>query len=335
MNSILSIDEPFKIFVGDPTVNKIMIGFPEKGMATLAEGTSLGEIEYTGGDETFPNYWEAWGRRVINGKLEADENKIEVTNQKYVGEIEFLEPSNRLGYPIYCRYIRGQFSLDYQYQVTRLGLKDKEKDEENMFTILARGEHKIDPAKDASFALAIKVHQMNSSNTMKVGSRQNTIYKEITPFETTKTNVKALNVGFEATRIIKENDNNFEKLKILHTVLSAEKEIRYDVSDPSTLLDSLMIFAHDFPEDVLRLVARYKEQTSALIDKCKSYNVFDTTKNGQIGFGGANKGLLLSDIEKGYGKGDDMLQYIFDKCLEPKVYEAINKLYEYCSKNIK
>ena len=327
--SLISVKEPFKIFVGDPSIIKMFYGYPEKGMAHLKNGTQLGEMEYTGGVDAFPNYWEAWGRRIINGKINEDGTQVEVTQKDYVGEIEFLEKGNKLGYPIYCRYLRGQSTLDYQYQTTRLQLAKKEVDEENMMINLDRGEHNIIPQRDMAYALAIKIHPMNANSPFSASNFANTIYKEVDVFESTKTEVKFIDNQFEAVKIIKDHSKNFAALKAVHTVLSAEKEIKYDASDENSLYNSLMIFANETPEEVLRLVARHKERVSSLIDKFISYKAFDTTTKGKIGMG---KTLLLDNVE---GKGDDMLQQIFERCLEPEILEALNKMHDYASKNFK
>lgn len=330
--SLLSVNEPFKIFVGDPSINKMYYGYPENGMATLKNGTSLGEMEYTGGMEAFPNYWEAWGRRVIDGKPLADGTSIEVTHKDYKGEIEFLDANNKNGYPLYCRYIRGQQSIDYQYQITRLGLIPKEKDEENLMLMLDRGEHNIIPQKDQAYALTMKVHPMNSNSVYRTSKSGNSIYKEVDVYETTKTEVKYIDDRFEAVKIIKDNSLTFAKLKAVHTVLTSEKELKYDTSDENDLYNVLMTFANNTPEEVLRLVAKHKEKVSSLIDKFVAYKAFDTTKNGTIGMGTTNKTLLINGLK---GKGDDMVQQIFERCLEPEILEVLNKMYDYASKNFK
>lgn len=330
--SLLTVQDSFKIFVGDPTINKVHYGFPEKGMATLKNGSQLGEYDYSGGMEGFPNYWEAWGRRVINGKPLEDGSAIEITHRDYVGEIEFLEPSNNKGYPIYCRYIRGQQSLDYQYQITRLNLIKKEADEENLMLMLDRGEHNINPNKDMAYALAIKIHPMNENSKFKASHYVNTLYKEVDVYETTKSEVKYIDSKFDAIKIVKDNSSTFARLKALATVLGSEKEITYDHSDDNSLYNALMTMADNTPEEVLRLVARHKEKVSSLIDKFISYKAFDTTKKGTIAIGSTNKTILLDGVE---GKGDDMLQSIYEKCLEPETLEALNKMYDYAAKNFK
>lgn len=333
-NSVFTVNEPFKIFVGDNTVNKISMGFLDRGKATLREGTAISEIEYTGGDVTFPNYWEAWGRRVIGGKPNSDGTPIEVTNPKYTGEIEFLNANDNNGQVIYCRYVKGQLSLDYDYQTIRLGLVKKELDEQNLLLTLSRGEHKIDPNRDKAFALTLKIHPMNGDSKCKTGRYTNTLYKEVKVFETTQSSVKALDIDFEAKKTVKDSSSSFAKLKVLHAILSEDKEIKFDKSDESSLYDALMLFANESPEEVLRLVRKYKEQTSGVIEMAKSENAFDTATNGKLSVGSIKKTIILADIPKEH-KGDNMIQYLFDNCLEPKAFEGINKLHELKNNNFK
>lgn len=333
-SALTSVSEPFKIFVGDSKVNKVMVGFPEKGMATIKDGTTVLEQEYNGGDVTFPNFWEAWGRRVIDGKPDEKGIPIEVTNPKYTGEIEFLDNKDPRGQIIYCRYVKGQNSLDYDYQTIRLGLVKKELDEQNLLLVISRGEHKIDPARDRAYALTMKVHPMNANSRYKTNRYTANLYKEVNVYETQQSSVKALDIDFEAKRYVKDSSSSFAKLKVLHTILSEGKEIAYDKSDETSLYDALMLFANSNPEEVIRLVNKYKMETTEVIEIAKSENAFDTAKNGELKVGKIKKEVLLSNIDSRY-KGDDMIQYLFDNCFEPKVFDAINKLHELKTKNFK
>lgn len=332
--AIKQVTEPFKIFVGENTTNVILRGYPDNGKATLKDGTSVIEEEYNGGDVTFPNYWEAWGVRTINGKRKnAKDYPIEVNDPEYRGDIEFLEYPDTEGQTIYCRYVKGQTSLDYDYQTLRLNLVKKEQDEQNLLLVLARGEHKVEPAKDRTYALMLKIHPMNGNSRYKTPRYTSSLYKEVNVYETQQANIRSMDIDFEAKSYVKASSTSFAKLKVLHKVLSDGGEIKFDATDENTLYDALMIFANEKPSEVIRLCTKYKQDTTMLIELCKSHKQFDTAKNGELLAGSVKKEIILSDIDASY-KGEDMIQYLFDKAFEPKVFEAINKLHE-LSKNFK
>lgn len=325
--SILKVEEPFKIFVGNPNAPKVIhAGNIDKGKTSIKSGESIMELEFIGGDESFPNYWEGWGRRVINGQAPATgKPPIEANDPSYKGEIEFLDPTDKNGTIIYCRYVKGQSTLDYQYQISRLNIIPKERDEENLMIVLPRGEHEIDPNKDRSYALALKIHPMNADSKNRMGRYGSTMYKEVKLMDTQKREVKYLQVDFEAKKIVNESSTSFSKLKVLHEVLSSGKEIKYNTSDENDLYETLMMFAHESPEEVIRLTQKYKENVSAVIEQAKSHNAFDTSTNGVLKVGGIKKEVLLDGIE---AKGEEMIQYLFDSCLDPKSSEAIKRLNE-------
>ncbi len=344
---ILSVTEPFKIFVGDNSVNELYAGFLEAGKTTVKGGTSMERLEWQGGDVSFPNYWEAWGRRVVNVKAKNPKGEdvmvtkdvnskgepLTVTDLEYKGEIEFLDQNSDKGYIIYCRYITGQSSLDYDYQTMRLNLVTKEKDEKNLMFNLERGEMKINPVKDRAFALAIKVHPMNADSRYKTSRYQSTIYKEVNVYESNKSNVKALDLDFEAKRVVKASSSSYARLKVLHTVLSDGQEIKYDSSDENALYDALMLYANEQPAEVLRLFAKYKEGVSGVISMIQAHNDFDFKKDGTIALGNTSKKIWMTDVK---GKNEDeMVQSIFSNALEPEYYDKINELFNYKAQNYK
>lgn len=332
---ILAVTEPFKIFVGDNTVNKLFTGWIDEGKATVRGGTSLEELEWEGGDISFPNYWEAWGRRVINGKpVNSKGLPVELTDPEYKGEIEFLDKNSDNGYIIYCRYVTGQSSLDYDYQTLRLNLITKEKDEKNLMISLERGEHKVNPMRDRAWALTMKVHPMNQNSRYKTSRYQTHLYKEVNVYDTKKNNVKEMDIDWEAKSIVKTASKSFAHLKVLHSVLSEKgKEIRYDATDDNSLYDALMLFANEQPSEVLRLVAKYKEEVSGIISMISAHNEFDGKKDGTIALGSASKKIWMTGVQ---GKNlDEMLQNVFANALDPEYHEKINELFDYKAKNYK
>lgn len=331
--AIRKVEQPFKIFVGNADAPKVIhAGNIGPGKTTIKNGESIIELGFTGGDESFPNYWEAYARRTINGKHEIDGVPVDITNPKYTGELEFLDSKQPGGMIVHCRYVKGVNSLDYLYQVNRLNIISKEKDEQNLMIILSRGEHEIDPAKDAMYALAIKVHPMNTNSKNRTERYKNSMYKEVSLMDTNVKEVKEIQSEYQAMKIVNESATSFAKLKVLHTVLSAEKEIPYNKSDENELFSTLVRYAKQSPEEVLRLVRKYKEDTTSVIEKTKSFNAFDTATNGTLKVGLIKKEVILDGLDV---KGEAMIQYLFDNCLEPKNYDAINTLHQLSQTNFK
>lgn len=332
--SIKSVENPFKIFVGNADAPKVIhCGNIEPGKTTIKSGESIMELEFTGGDESFPNYWESYGVRLINGKRhEKDKAPIEPNDPLYKGEIEFLDPKDPDGVPIFCRYIKGLSSLDYQYQVSRLNQKTKEVDEENLMIILSRGEHSIDPAKDRAYALALKTHPMNASSKIRTDRYKNTMYKEVVLMDVNKKEAKEVTGAFDAVKLVNDSATSFAKLKVFHTILSVDKDIPYSKADENELYETLVVYANQNYKEVIERVRKYKENVTTAIEYAKSHNAFDTTTNGTLKIGLTRKEVLLDGLNC---KGEDMIQYLFDTCLEPKTYDAIIVINQQSQTNFK
>ena len=98
-----------------------------------------------------------------------------------------------------------------------------------------------------------------------------------------------------------------------------------------------MTYANTNPIEFNKYIEDYKYEVNNLIEIGKSHEIFDTTKNGVINFGadGAVKKVTLLDGIPSEFKGELMLQYVYENCLEPKVVTAINKLKDFIKENIK
>lgn len=331
--SIISVTEPFKIIFGNGKPLFLQSGFLERGNASIKSGEPIVEVEAKGGDYFVPTFFEAWGRRVINGKpINKQGLPVQVSDLDYVGDIEFLKPTDTDGYLIQCRYMPESSSLDYQFQIIRQSLPNKENDKGYTPLVYERGEHTIDPSKNKTLALCLKVNPYNETNKLKMPRYTQSFYSEIIKYDVANKTMLKSDISFEAVKLIKESADDYAKVELLFNIIEEGGVIEYDKKDENGKYKALRLLADENPEKILSLVDNYKNFINDIIEKTKSENLFDTTVNGTLKIGKTKKEILLDGIIDEYKKGEDMIQYLFDYCLTPKVYNAIQKLKNYLLK---
>jgi len=286
------------------------------------------------GNVIFPNPIMGWGRRLIRnskGEIITPKESIDVTNREYHGDIDWLKWGDHNGHAIEARYIRNSTSLDYQYQVTRQGLKSKDVDEENNYLIYPSGLKEFNYDTEELLIQHLKIHQNNESSEYRNpdSAFPVSMFREVKSFNVQDVQVKEIDFRFDAGKLIREA-NSFEKLKVLKSVLERSRsEIVYDETKENDLYETLILYAESSPKQVINTVRDFKADVSKLIELGRAYNAFDCTLNGTIWMTNPSKELLIEDVD---AKGDDMLQWLFDNCLEPRVFNAIEKLNLYSQK---
>lgn len=328
--TITKVEKPFKISVGNATPKKITFGYPEKGMTTLKSGEAIIEAEYVGGQVIFPNMWKAHGRRVNK-----DGKPCDVTDPSYLGTIEFMTPDNMEGSLIECRYLSGYGSLDYQYQITRGMQLKKEEEKGNLPFEFEKGVHEINPAKDAMYALALWVHPYNADSQFKKDEYNTSLFSVVNELEVDKLKVESIDLEFNSIKTVKDASDDINKLKLIHRIVSKGGSIPYDNTNENSLYTALVQFAKTDAIEFSKRMTEYEEEVNYLISIGKSNKIFDTTKNGEIYFGDdIKKKLLIDEIPSDY-KGENMLQYIFEERLNPKVSKVIDNLRDFVNKKYK
>lgn len=327
--------KPFKIFVGLPR-GKAVIGFLERGDRTrLAADSEAYDVTDFPGKEMFPNLFNAWGRRIAvdkEGKRKsgnADPNDLE-----YKGDIEFLENGDSAGSLIKCRYVAGHRTLDYNFQVMRLGLPKANTPESIEYNYLSveKGETEI-PISDTAYAMMIKIHPMNRDSICRGQNVINHQWHEINELDTEKIMATAIDAEFEAISMVKSAATSGKKLNILFNMIGGDSVIKYDKSDEGTKYEGMVVFAKQNPNVVHKAVKQFKEEVQSVIAKGESYEAFDLSVKGVVKVKkGETKVVLLTDIP---ATGKNMLTWIWENAMEPNVFDAYGKLVSYAENNFK
>lgn len=314
-----------------------MFGEPERGMATLKQGTSEDHREIGSFGQThFPNFFEAWGRRVVlskEGKIKTEKNEmVQVTSPEYQGVVDFMKYGEQGGELIYCRYVKGCSSLDYQYQVQRLNLPTKEKDEENLWLTLNNGEMEVDPNMDKAYALALKVHPYNANSISRGGNVSQVCFEEVKRVIETDESI-VFDAAFEAMKMLKDaSAAEGGDLHVLYTILNRDGEIMYDPNEEGGMFKAMKKFVVGNYEKVLALVKDYKMEAGSIIEQAKASNALFLEK-GTLYVGSVNRQTLLTDLSA--KSLADALTYLLEVSLTEKGHAAINNIFEKKEENFK
>jgi len=327
--------KPFKIFAGHPR-GKAIIGFLERGdRSRLSADSEAYEVSDFPGKEMFPNVFNAWGRRIAvdkDGKRKAgnaDPNDIE-----YKGDIEFLEYGDSKGSLIQCRYVPGHKTLDYNYQVMKLGLPKYNTQEGQMYNYMdvQKGETEI-TVSDPAYAVMMKIHPMNKNSICRSPNTENHQWHEINELDSEKILASTIDAEFEAISIVKSAATSGKKLNILFNLIGGDSVIKWDKSDEGSKYEGMVVFAKQNPDLVTKALAKFKEEVQAAIAKGESYDAFDLSVKGVVKVKkGDSKVVLLSDIP---ASGKNMLTWIWENAMEPNVFDAYGKLVSYAENNFK
>lgn len=321
----------YKLMFGGNPDNEVSLGFLEKGNAVI-KGPET-KTKFRKGNVVFPNRTEGWGQRLVKGKDGKDApaaERIDASHKEYNGKIKWMKWGDEGGYPIEARYKAGSSSLDYQYQITRLGMKKMEEDLENNYLQYASGYQEFDLESDGILCEFLRIYFLNEDSESKNPNSENSLFmfKEVKEFNSQEYAAKEVDLSFDAVKYVKEA-NSMEKLKVFKMVLSKITDITYNVAEENSLYESLILYASKQSKKFLDAVEQYKKQVSELIELGKAYDAIDCTLDGTIVVLIPKKEILIEDVD---AKGENMLQWLFDNCLEPRVFEAIEKLNLYSQK---
>lgn len=322
----------FSIWVGGDRPADALIGHLESGNSTI-KGASM-KAQSIGGMCMFPNYFQAWGRRVINGDVPkkyvdgTERTVVNVNDNDYKGEIEWLPTNDKNGYIIHGRYSKGQATLDYHYQINRLGLsktsEDKNGAEDASFYVeLPFGENVVFPLNDKAWAEMLLVHPMNSDSGSRMPDSEGNMYRVVKQFNSKKEELKILDKEFEAYAFVKNASTDFKSMEVLKEIMSRKHEIIYDKKDENSLFDSLAFYAKQKPVDFLESIAYYKANASEVIEKARAFSIFETSKDGELSVKNQLKIEHLITIK---GKGEAMIESLFESSMTAQGFEAIRKL---------
>jgi len=327
--------KPFKIFAGHVR-GKAIIGFLERGDRTrLSAESEAYDVTDFPGTETFPNLFNIWGRRIaVDKEGKKKSGNADPNDPEYKGDIEVLPFGDGAGCQIQCRHMAGHKTLDYNYQVIKLGLPKYNTEEGKAYNYLSipKGEMEI-PINDPAYAMMIKIHPMNRDSICRNPETTNSQWHEINELESEKVLAAAIDTEFEAISIVRGAATSGKKLNILFNLIGGDTVIKWDKSDEDTKYKGMIVFAKQNPDVVHKAVRQFKEDVQAVLAKGESFDAFDWTVKGVVKVKkGDTKLVLLSDIP---ATGKNMLTWIWENAMEPNVFDAYGKLVSYAENNFK
>lgn len=302
-------------------------GYLEKGMGQMQVSGQTQIFPVKRAEIGFPNFTEAWGARLDkNGKI--PDTPLEVTNSNYGGQIELMKWGDKRGYIINCRYLKGYNSIDLLYQ--QLVLKSDQNYREDTeaaadfnYIRMLSGENDFDVENDRYLIQMLRAHYMNQDSVSKNPDEHATfMFKEVNYKDGVQTDSKSCDQEFDAISIVKmaASDNSLQKLKNLWSIV---EPLFDEKPKDSELYVTLFGFAKEDSETFLSYIAENKKNISNVIEKAKSYNILDLTKDGVIVAGQQKKEIIGEGIK---GKGYKMLEWLIENYLETLSVETVFKL---------
>lgn len=304
-------------------------GFLERGSNTQLAGKST-PVTIKAGTWGITNGTQAWGRRLDkDGKVPAGDKILRIEDDTYRGQIEWLKWGDKRGTLIRARYIPGYPTLDKDYQDTRLGVKIVEgflEDGEPVALItFPHGYNEFDEDEKRELVQMLKIHHQNpKSVSCNPENDAQPMFFEVEDTDNTDEKSSLIETKGQCLLLVSAASNKPENIRALFEIVKdANKGINVAKEDVGEVYKFLQAFADEEPKNFSSKVNLYKTKVSSVIEKAKAYNIFDLTKDGFIAAGVNKKEIILEDVP---GKGDKMLEWAYDHCLEPVVYDGINKL---------
>ena len=325
----------YVIHAGNYTPEKVLISHVDK---RTGEPTGVDRFEayITNGAQLILNSYIAWGRRIRNderdtktGKVKNeafDRSPIEITDSKYQGDIEFLEYGDVKGQSIHCRYLTQSRSLDYEYQTNVQKVRvDPEGKDGTSFIELRTGENKYDYKKQGLLITYLKNHPQNRDAKSKNPDPivKGHVFWEMTDEMVDKTSIDKMEAALDAGYFIKNLSNDTQGIRNLFEIVGQREEFgeTNNLSNDSEIYKVLLKFAQEKPNEFNSLVDVFKHNFSDAIEIAKSFNALDLTKDGVIGF--LLEGKKVIAFEGIEGKGNAMVEYVFNNYATEKVYPKI------------
>lgn len=304
----------------------VEIGVLEKGSGQTVITGQTAKRMHKRADIGIPNYTDAWGARTIDGKI--PENRVEVTDPKYKGQIKFFKWGDPRGYLIPCRYLKEYSTLDVQYQ-DRLGAKDTIREDTDVFYLtMQSGDNIYDPETDPMLVQMLRIHYLNENSESRSPGSYDFKFRNVADLPKNEIADKVFSTKFEALKVVNDaaQDNSLQKLRNLSKIIGA---LLLEEVKENNLYSSLSILAESQPEAFLGQVKEWQKQTSNTFEKLKSYQAIDLEKDGTIAAGLSPKELIIDEVP---GKGENMLLWLLANYCDERVFQATSKLKQIADK---
>lgn len=325
--------QKYRIHVGTKRQgSNAVAGFLERGRNDIIKGTPS-PVSIQVGTFGIPNGTQAWGVRLDkHGKV--PETPLRVDDDNYRGEIKWLKWADKKGTMIRARYIPGYQTIDKDYQDTRLGVKIVEGflegGEPISLILFSHGYNTYDEDTDKGLVEMLKIHHHNKRSVSCNPESTGEMFDEVTEADTVDHTTKLIETKGECLLLVSSAANKPESVRNLFEIVKdINKAEKVNRDDASELYTWLQIYADQEPQEFSNKINKYKTNVSSILEKAKSFQLLDLTKDGFVAAGDKSKEIILSDVP---AKGDKMLDWAFEHCLEPEVYEGITKLQQITDK---
>ena len=304
-----------------------MSGQLERGSNTTIVGR-VTPITIKAGTWGIANGTQAWGQRLdASGNPPAKDKVIRVEDDAYRGLIRWLRWGDPRGTLINARYLSGHPTLDKSYQETRLGVKvvDGFVDGESISLItMPHGFNEFDEEERPAFVQMLKIHHQNPKSIYcNPESEAIPMYFEVDDSDNNDEKSTLIETKGELLMLVGSASSKPENIRTLFEIVKDQNRTSVNLEDASEVYKYLQVFADQDPKSFSNRVNGYKERVSAVLEKGRSYNIFDTTKDGFIAAGVTKKEIIIDEVP---AKGDAMIDWVMEHCLEPKAYDSIVKI---------
>lgn len=318
----------YEIYVGRKRESTALIGNLVKGRTDIIQGETR-QADIKVGVYGIPNYSQAWGVRLVKG--EVPKEPVEADNPSYTGEIKFLPWGEKGGTMIPCRYVSGYESIDQTYQTLRLKIVMKEDNIESALILLSHGHNEFDEATDKSLVRMLKIHGANENSESRHPEYEGQKFKEVR--QQIKDEIQTVHIDgkFECLSIVHLASGNNDSIKSLFHIVNGKELSSVNKEDVNDIFKGLKLFADGAPDIFAKRVNDYKVGASGVIEKAKTFNILDTTKDGTLVVFDKDKKkhILLEGVD---AKGNGIFDYMILNYVQKPVFDAIDKLKTFTDK---
>lgn len=303
-----------------------MVGRLEKKSGQSTTVGPITTVPNSRGTVSLPNRTEAWGVRLIDGKI--PKAPVSVLDPAYRGEVKWLEWGDSQGYMIIARYLSGYQSLDQHYQDERMGAARKIQEEnessiEAFFLFIENGENHFKlPENDPLLIQMYRIHYLNASSKSKHPMADSPRFAEIEEKEEQESKDELLDAKGKAFRLVMSAaDDNGSMLRNLYYTVKGEGEESVKEGKEFSYLQRM---ADTDPDRLVNAYNKAKVNASNLFEKMKSFEVLDLTVDGTIAAKNGNKKeVVATDLP---AKGEGMLTWVIENFLTDTATNIIVKL---------
>lgn len=332
----------YVIHVGSHAPQKVIVAVPDK-----KTGNPTGDVfevfKQTGVYQII-NRTRPWARRVLPGgkpltDASGNEVPLEVDDQRYKGDLEFLEwgdfKTGAQGIDI--RYLPQSSTLDYEFQRIRMKIETVPEDG-SAFISLTPGENVFDYKTQSLLINLLKAHGQNRDSKSK---NPDPLIKGYTFYEvgeksSDKGFVSAKEKSLDAGLLIKQLSTKPAQLTNLLDVIllsnaESENPLFMTISTLHSQTDiykTLLLFSEQSTDRLMSHIEGFRNKIIDRLNYAESFKAIDESKAGVVAMVvDAKPQIIFSNIPE-----KNMRKWIIDNCFDDVVYGGLKKIFAICDK---